>query len=76
MTLGKQFDQLKVLITAFGEHDYSENTTPKDPEGNVLTHEHNMPIQYRHDLAPYQKMMVEEEGIRELNSMQKFQGKA
>lgn len=76
MALGPQFDQLKALLTAFGEHDYPESTAPKDPEGNVLSHEHNMPIQYRHDLAPYQKIMVDESGVRQLNSMQQFQGKA
>jgi hypothetical protein len=41
----------------------------------VLGHEHNAPKQYRHDLEPYQREMASEEGLRELNSMQKFEGR-
>ena len=75
MTLGPQFQQLESMMTAFGEHSYKENTTPKDPGGRVLSHQHNAPKQYRHDLEPYQREMASEGGLRKLNSMQKFEGR-
>lgn len=75
MTLGPQFQQLKNMMTAFGEHSYEESTVPKDPGGRVLGHQHNAPKQYRHDLEPYQREMASEEGLREFNSMQKFEGR-
>ena len=67
-------DYLSSQLTMFGEHDYPENTSPKDPEGNLLAHQHNAPKQYLHDLDPVQKKMVSEEGVRQLNSMQKITG--
>lgn len=69
--------QLKAMMTAFGEHDYSEPSDfpAKDPEGNVLPHEHNRPKEmHRAHLEPYQKEFSDEEGLRELHSMQKFKG--
>ena len=74
-TLDVLSQQLKSVMTAFGEHSYEESTVPKDPGGRVLSHEHNAPKQYRHDLEPYQREMASEEGLRELNSMQKFRGR-
>lgn len=70
-------DQLKASMTAFGEHSYSEPSDfpAKDPGGNVLAHEHNRPKEmHRSHLDPYQAEMADEEGLRELNTMQKFRG--
>jgi len=67
-------DSLSAQLTMFGEHDYPENTSPKDPGGRLLAHQHNAPKQYRHDLDPVQQKMTSEEGVRQLNTMQKFTG--
>lgn len=71
MILGQQFITQMMM---FGEHDYAEDTTPRDPEGATLAVQKNAPKQYLHDLDPVQKEMVSEEGVRQLNTMQKFKG--
>jgi hypothetical protein len=66
--------QLKKTMTAFGEHDQPADPIA-DPEGNVLPHQHNKPKEFhRAHLAPYAREMADEEGLRGLNSMQKFKG--
>lgn len=67
--------QLMNMMTAFGEHDQPADPI-EDPEGNVLPHQHNKPKEFhRAHLAPYAREMADETGIRQLNSMQKFEGR-
>ena len=71
-------EQLKRSMTMFGEHGYDESPSfpAKDPEGNVLAHEHTVPRPAgAHELEPYQQEMVDEEGLREFNSMQNLKGR-
>jgi hypothetical protein len=72
-------DQLKRSMTMFGEHSYKERSDfpAKDPEGNVLAHEHTVPRPSGpSELEPYQQEFVDEEGLREFNSMQHLKGAA
>jgi hypothetical protein len=67
--------QLMNMMTAFGEHDQPADPIA-DPEGNVLPHQHNKAKEmHREHLAPYAREMADETGIRQLNSMQKFEGR-
>lgn len=71
-------EQLKRSMTMFGEHGYDESPDfpAKDPEGNVLAHQHTAKRPAgAHELEPYQQEMVDEEGLRQFNSMQKFEGR-